>query len=43
MFNSITGVVTAKLPQAVFIDTNGIEWEIAVPDIFAFPIIKVRI
>jgi Holliday junction DNA helicase RuvA len=31
MFNSITGVVTAKLPQAVCIDTNGIEWEISVP------------
>jgi Holliday junction DNA helicase RuvA len=31
MFNSITGVVTAKLPQAVFIDTNGIEWEVNVP------------
>jgi Holliday junction DNA helicase RuvA len=31
MFNSITGVITAKLPQAVFIDTGGIEWEIAAP------------
>lgn len=32
MFNSLTGTITAKLPQTVHLDTSGIEWDIAVPD-----------
>lgn len=32
MFNSLTGTVTGKLPQKIFIDTHGIEWDITVPD-----------
>lgn len=32
MFNSLSGTVTAKFPQTVYLDINGIEWDIAVPD-----------
>ena len=32
MFNAISGILTAKFPQKVFIENNGIEWEIVVPD-----------
>ena len=32
MFNSLNGTVTGKFPQKIFLDTNGIEWEIMVPD-----------
>lgn len=32
MFNSISGTLTGKFPQKVFLDNNGIEWEIIVPD-----------
>lgn len=32
MFNSLTGVVTGKFPQKLFLETNGIEWDITVPD-----------
>lgn len=32
MFNSLTGVVTGKFPQKLFIETNGIEWDVTVPD-----------
>lgn len=32
MFNSLTGTITAKLPQTVHLDTSGIEWELSVPD-----------
>lgn len=32
MFNSITGIVTAKLPKTLYLETNGVEWEINVPD-----------
>ena len=32
MFNSLTGIITAKFPKQVFIDTNGVEWDICVPD-----------
>lgn len=32
MFNSIKGIITGKFPQKVFIETNGIEWDITVPD-----------
>lgn len=31
MFNSITGTVTAKLPASLYIENNGIEWDIIVP------------
>lgn len=32
MFNSITGTITGKFPQTLYIETNGIEWDISVPD-----------
>lgn len=32
MFNSLTGIITGKFPKQVFIDTNGIEWDLCVPD-----------
>lgn len=32
MFNSLTGTITAKLPQTVYLMVGGIEWDIAVPD-----------
>lgn len=32
MFNSLTGTVTAKLPQTLYLMVGGIEWDIAVPD-----------
>ena len=32
MFNSINGIITAKFPKQVFIETNGIEWDLCVPD-----------
>ncbi len=32
MFNSLNGTLTGKFPQKIFLDTNGIEWEIIVPD-----------
>ena len=32
MFNSITGIITAKFPKQLFLDNNGIEWDICVPD-----------
>ena len=32
MFNSLTGIITAKFPKQVFIDTHGIEWDLCVPD-----------
>lgn len=32
MFNSLTGTITGKFPQKVFLDTHGIEWDITVPD-----------
>lgn len=32
MFNSITGIITAKLPKQVFLDNNGVEWDLCVPD-----------
>lgn len=32
MFNSLTGTITAKLPQTVYLQVGGIEWDIAVPD-----------
>ena len=39
MFNSLTGTITAKLPQCLHLETGGIEWDIAVPDssLDAFP------
>ncbi|MCR5188099.1 MAG: Holliday junction branch migration protein RuvA [Treponema sp.] len=32
MFNSITGIITGKFPKQIFIQTNGIEWDICMPD-----------
>ena len=32
MFNSLTGTITGKYPQKLFLMTNGIEWDIIVPD-----------
>ncbi|MBR1912117.1 MAG: Holliday junction branch migration protein RuvA [Treponema sp.] len=32
MFNSITGIIKEKLPQKLYIETNGIEWDINVPE-----------
>ena len=32
MFNSITGIITGKFPKQLFLDNNGIEWVICVPD-----------
>lgn len=32
MFNSLTGTITGKFPQKLFIDTHGIEWDLNVPD-----------
>lgn len=32
MFNSLTGTVTEKLPQKLYLETNGIEWDIIIPD-----------
>lgn len=31
MFNSLTGTITGKLPNTVYIDTHGIEWSVTVP------------
>ena len=32
MFNSISGTITGKFPQKLFLENNGIEWDIIVPD-----------
>lgn len=32
MFNSIKGIITGKFPKQIFIDNNGIEWDICIPD-----------
>lgn len=32
MFNSLTGIITGKYPKQLLIDTNGIEWNVCVPD-----------
>lgn len=32
MFNSITGLITAKLSKQIFLDNNGIEFDICMPD-----------
>ena len=32
MFNSLTGTITGKFPQKVFLMTNVIEWDLTVPD-----------
>jgi len=31
MFNSLTGTITGKFPNTVFVDTHGIEWSLSVP------------
>ena len=39
MFNSIRGIITGKSADTLFMETGGVEWEIAVPstDIAALP------
>lgn len=32
MFNSITGIITGKFPKQLFLENNGVEWDICVPD-----------
>lgn len=32
MFNSLTGTITGKYPQKLFLTTNGIEWDVVMPD-----------
>ena len=32
MFNSITGIITGKFPRQIFLDNNGVEWDISIPD-----------
>ena len=32
MLNSLSGTITGKLPQKLLLETNGIEWDIIVPD-----------
>lgn len=32
MFNSISGIITGKFPKQLFLENNGIEWDICVPD-----------
>lgn len=32
MFNSISGIITGKFPKQVFIENNGVEWDICMPD-----------
>ncbi|MDY2756318.1 MAG: Holliday junction branch migration protein RuvA [Candidatus Treponema excrementipullorum] len=32
MFNSLCGTITSKQPQSMYLETSGIEWDIAVPD-----------
>ena len=32
MFNSLTGIITGQFPKQLFLDTNGVEWDLCVPD-----------
>ena len=32
MFNSLTGIITGKFPKHIYLQTQGIEWDIIVPD-----------
>ncbi len=32
MFNSLQGIITAKLPQNLYLQVGGIEWDILIPD-----------
>lgn len=32
MFNSISGIITGKFPKQLFLESNGVEWDICVPD-----------
>jgi len=32
MFNRLSGTITQKLPKQLLLETNGIEWDITVPD-----------
>ena len=33
MFNSLTGTITAKLPASIYLDINGVEWDLTVPSL----------
>lgn len=32
MFNSLSGIITGKFPQKLYLDTHGIEWDVTCPD-----------
>ena len=32
MFNSLTGIITGKFPKQLLLDTQGIEWDLCMPD-----------
>lgn len=32
MFNSLTGIITGKFPKQLFLDINGVEWDLCMPD-----------
>ena len=32
MFNSITGIITGKFPKQLFLENNGLEFDITIPD-----------
>ncbi len=32
MYNSLTGIITAKLPQTIYLQIGGVEWDLMVPD-----------
>ena len=40
MYNSIRGIITGKSTDTLYIETNGVEWDIAVPstDLSALPV-----
>ncbi|HNY17105.1 MAG TPA: Holliday junction branch migration protein RuvA [Treponemataceae bacterium] len=33
MFNSLTGTITAKLPASIYLEINGVEWDLTVPSL----------
>lgn len=32
MFNSLSGTITGKFPQKLYIETGGVEWDVTVPE-----------
>lgn len=32
MFNSLSGIITGKFPQKLYLDTHGIEWDVTCPN-----------